>query len=513
MLATQSPAAGKRWFGHPRGLSTLFFTEMWERFSYYGMRGILLLFLVNAVATGGFGMSDKTASAIYGLYVGLVYLMALPGGWIADRILGQRRAVFLGGCIIAAGHFCMAIPTVATFYLGLSLIVAGTGLLKPNVSAMVGDLYPEGGARRDAGFSIFYSGINTGALFGPIVCGYLGEKVNWHLGFGAAGVGMVLGLVQYRLGGKYLGSAGMRAAEAGDRTALRRLGTGILVATVAAAVLAALHVAGVLHLTLIGVAQSTGFFMAALALVYFSSLLFFGKLSVAEKKRVVLIFVFFLAAVLFWSGYEQAGSSMNLFAERLTNRVIAGWEMPASWLQSVNPVFIIVLAPLVGFVWVWLRSREPSTPAKMGYGLALLALGFFVLAWGAAFTTGGAKVSPMWLIVTYFLHTVGELCLSPVGLSSVTKLAPRRLVGQLMGTWFMGTALGNLIAGLAGGGFEGMTTGELFAAVARVTGVAGLILLVFSRPLKRLMGGESGQQIETVPVGAEAAASEGGRIS
>ena len=507
-MTSQTPASQKQWFGHPRGLSTLFFTEMWERFSYYGMRGILLLFLVNAVTTGGFGMSDKTASAIYGLYVGMVYLMALPGGWVADRILGQRRAVFLGGCIIAAGHFSMAVPTVPTFYLGLCLIVLGTGLLKPNVSAMVGDLYPEGGARRDAGFSIFYSGINTGALFGPLVCGFLGEKVNWHMGFGAAGVGMVLGLLQYRLGGKYLGTAGLRRAEAGDRVALRRLLTGI--ALVAAGIVGAvvLQRLSILHLTLTEVAHGTGYFMAALALVYFASVLLFGGLSAMEKRRVVLIFVFFLAAVLFWSGYEQAGSSMNLFAERLTNRVIGGWEMPASWLQSVNPVFIIVLAPVVGALWVWLRSREPSTPAKMGYGLVLLAVGFLVLAWGARFTVGGAKVSPMWLVVTYFLHTVGELCLSPVGLSSVTKLAPRRLVGQLMGTWFMGTALGNLIAGLAGGGFEGMTTGQMFTAVARVTGAAGLILLLFARPLKRLMGSEN-PPAETLPVGAEAATREG----
>jgi POT family proton-dependent oligopeptide transporter len=508
-MTEQTPPQARRWFGHPRGLSTLFFTEMWERFSYYGMRGILLLFLVNAVATGGFGMNDKRASAIYGLYVGMVYLMALPGGWVADRILGQRRAVFLGGCIIAAGHFSMAVPTVPTFYLGLCLIVIGTGLLKPNVSAMVGDLYPEGGARRDAGFSIFYSGINTGALFGPIVCGFLGEKVNWHLGFGAAGIGMVLGLLQYRLGGKYLGSAGLRAAQPGDRVAVRRLAVAVVAAIAAAALLVALEAAGVLRLTLLGVAQSTGFFMAVLAVVYFSSVLLFGKLSATEKKRVVLIFVFFLAAVLFWSGYEQAGSSMNLFAERLTNRVIAGWEMPASWLQSVNPVFIIVFAPLVGSLWVWLRSREPSTPAKMGYGLALLALGFLVLAWGAGFTGGGTKVSPMWLVVTYFLHTVGELCLSPVGLSSVTKLAPRRLVGQLMGTWFMGTALGNLIAGLAGGGFEGLTIGQLFAAVAKVTGVAGLVLLVFSKPLSRLAGQESASPVEALPIGSEAGTRQG----
>jgi POT family proton-dependent oligopeptide transporter len=508
-MTSQTPASDKQWFGHPRALSTLFFTEMWERFSYYGMRGILLLFLVNAVSTGGFGMSDKTASAIYGLYVGMVYLMALPGGWIADRILGQRRAVFLGGCIIAAGHFSMAVPTVATFYLGLCLIVIGTGLLKPNVSAMVGDLYPEGGARRDAGFSIFYSGINTGALFGPLVCGFLGEKVNWHLGFGVAGVGMVFGLLQYRLGGKYLGNAGLRAAEAGDRIALRRLAAGIATVAVALALLVLLQVLGVLHLTLVQVAQSTGYFMAVLAVLYFASVLLFGRLSVPEKKRVVLIFVFFLAAVLFWSGYEQAGSSMNLFAERLTNRVIGHWEMPASWLQSVNPVFIIVFAPMVGALWVWLRSREPSTPAKMGYGLLLLALGFLVLVWGTTYTLGGAKVSPMWLVVTYFLHTVGELCLSPVGLSSVTKLAPRRLVGQLMGTWFMGTALGNLIAGLAGGGFEGMTTGEMFAAVAKVTGVAGLVLLLFSRPLRRLMGGQGSHPVEVIPVGSDAAAAEG----
>ncbi len=213
---TAAPA-GREWFGHPRGLSTLFFTEMWERFSYYGMRGILILFLVAAAETGGFGMTDQKAAAIYGLYTAGVYLFALPGGWIADRILGQRNAVFLGGCIIAAGHFSMAIPTVASFYIGLALIVCGTGLLKPNVSAMVGDLYPEGGARRDAGFSVFYAGINTGAFIGPLICGFLGENVNWHIGFGAAGVGMVLGLIQYRLGARYLGDAGQRRTE-GDRS-------------------------------------------------------------------------------------------------------------------------------------------------------------------------------------------------------------------------------------------------------------------------------------------------------
>src|SRR6476619_5937231 len=489
---TQIAAADKKWLGHPRGLSTLFFTEMWERFSYYGMRGILLLFLVASVQNGGFGMTDRTGAAIYGLYVGFVYLMALPGGWIADRILGQRRAVFIGGCFIAAGHFSMAIGTAVTFYPGLCLIVIGTGLLKPNVSAMVADLYPEGGNRRDAGFSLFYSGINVGAMTGPLVCGFLGEKVNWHLGFGAAGIGMVLGLIQYQLGGKYLGEAGLRrkaeVTAAGDRTAVRRLALGVGIFFGVIALTAALQLAGVIHLDVYSVAQGTGFFMLGLALLYFGAVIFLSKLSRAEKKRIAVIFVFFMAAVLFWAGFEQAGSSMNLFAERMTQRVIFGWEMPASFLQAVNSIFIISLAPVFGMLWVRLGRRQPSTPAKMGFGLAFLAIGFLVLAWGASFTTGGARVSMMWLIVTYLLHTVGELCLSPVGLSSVTKLSPRPLVGQMMGTWFMGTALGNLIAGLAAGGFQGMGVEELFLSVAKVTGIAGVVLLLLARPIRRFMG-------------------------
>jgi POT family proton-dependent oligopeptide transporter len=456
------------------------------------MRGILLLFLVATVQNGGFGLTDRTGAAIYGLYVGLVYLMALPGGWVADRILGQRRAVFVGGCFIAAGHFSMAIGTAVTFYLGLCLIVIGTGLLKPNVSAMVADLYPEGGNRRDAGFSLFYSGINVGAMTGPLVCGFLGEKVNWHLGFGAAGIGMVLGLIQYRLGGKYLGEAGLRrkaeVTAAGDRTAIRRLALGVGIFFGAIALTAALQLAGVIHLDVYSVAQGTGFFMLGLALLYFGAVIFLSKLSRAEKKRIAVIFVFFMAAVLFWAGFEQAGSSMNLFAERLTQRVIFGWEMPASFLQSVNSIFIIALAPFFGMLWVRLGRRQPSTPAKMGFGLAFLAIGFLVLAWGASFTTGGARVSMMWLIVTYLLHTVGELCLSPVGLSSVTKLSPRPLVGQMMGTWFMGTALGNLIAGLAAGGFRGMGVAELFLSVAKVTGIAGVVLLLLAKPIRRFMG-------------------------
>jgi len=494
-VASNIPAAQRQWLGHPRGLSTLFFTEMWERFSYYGMRGILILFLVASAQTGGFGLTDKTAAAIYGLYTGFVYLMALPGGWVADRILGQRNAVFVGGCIIAAGHFSMAIPSVWTFYGGLVLIVIGTGLLKPNVSSMVGDLYPTGSAKRDAGFSIFYSGINVGALLGPLVCGFLGERVNWHLGFSAAGIGMVLGLIQYRMGAGYLGSAGLRRESGNGRVAptdsgaVRRLliGCAVVVGIVATGI--ALRMAGVLKLELYDVAKGTGYFMLGLAIVYFGSLILFAKLTTAEKKRIFVIFLFFMAAVLFWAGFEQAGSSMNLFTDRLTERHLFGFEIPTSWFQSVNSMFLIAFAPLFGWLWVKLGSRQPSTAAKMGIGLAFLAIGFFILAFGARLAVGSVRVGMQWIIVTYLLQTAGELCLSPVGLSSVTKLAPRSLGGQLMGTWFMGTALGNLIAGLAAGGFEGLDTAQMFAAVGKVTGVAGIILLVFARPIRKLVGG------------------------
>ena len=482
----------RTFFGHPRGLATLFFTELWERFSYYGMRGILILYLVNAIETGGMGLNDAKAGAIYGMYTAGVYLLALPGGWIADRILGQQRAVFAGGVIIAAGHFSMAIPTTFTFFAGLMLIVVGTGLLKPNVSAMVGDLYPDGGARgaarRDAGFSIYYMGINVGALIGPLVVGFLGENINWHLGFSAAGVGMVLGLVQYKVGLKYLGEAGHLQPEVRDGVsqAKQRLLMGIGVTVGLVIVLALMQNMGAIALDLVRVAQGTGVFIVSLAILYFAYLLVLGGLTPAEKKRVVYIFILFLGAAMFWSGFEQAGSSLNLFAERLTDRTVFGFEAPASWLQSVNPLFIIILAPVAGSLWVWLGERSPSIPVKFGSGLALLGVGFFVLAWGASYTGGGQLVSPTWLIVTYFFHTVGELALSPVGLSSVTKLSPPRLVGQMMGIWFMGTALGNLIAGLVAGRMESLPVEKIFSTVGMIAVGTGLLFFVFSRPVKRL---------------------------
>ncbi|HJZ68221.1 MAG TPA: peptide MFS transporter [Blastocatellia bacterium] len=479
--------------GHPAGLTTLFLTEMWERFSYYGMRALLVLFLKAAIEEGGFALSAVTATAIYGLYTSSVYLVMLPGGWIADRILGYRRAVFVGGIIIAAGHFSMALGWVVSFYLGLVLIVIGTGLLKPNVSAIVGDLFPEGGARRDAGLSIFYMGINLGAFIGPLVCGYLGENINWHLGFAAAGVGMVFGVIQYRMGFKRMGTAGVRHLDSRERVrALRTLMSGIALVVLIAIVLGLLNSRGVVDLNPKRVAESLGFVIAAIAIFYFGYQLIFGGFDATEKKRIVVILVLFLAAALFWAGFEQAGSSMNLFAKDYANRVFFSRELPASWLQSVNPLLIIAFAPLFGSLWVRLGQRQPSIPAKFALGLIQLGVGFAVMAWASTYAgdaTNPHKVSAAWLIATYFFHTTGELCLSPVGLSAMTKLSPAKLVGQMMGIWFLATSFGNLMAGLLAGKMESMGLVQLFSSVALWTVSAGLILLLISRPVKRLMGG------------------------
>jgi POT family proton-dependent oligopeptide transporter len=476
-------------FGHPRGLATLFFTEFWERFSFYGLRALLQLFMVTAAVKGGLGFSDPKAGAIYGLYTSFVYLTALPGGWLADRLLGQRRAVFVGGCIIALGHFSMAIPRTATFFLGLGLIVCGTGLLKPNVSTMVGELYPEGGARRDAGFSIFYMGINLGAFVAPLICGPLGERVNWHYGFAAAGFGMVLGLIQYVLGGRHLGDAGLKPNAGIDpaerRKSLRILGVTVLLIAVLAGTVYALG------FTAQQLAGTMGIIIVTLAIVYLLFQLIAGGLDPVEKKKMVVIFILFLFSALFWSGFEQAGSSLTLFAQRLTDRHVLGWEIPTSTLQAVNPVLIILLAPAFAALWVSLSKtgKEPSAPAKFSFGLLLVGLGFLVMAGAAVLTRGGAhQVSPVWLLLTYLLHTCGELCLSPVGLSTVTKLAPHRKVSQMMGIWFMSIALGNLIAGLVAGRFSSYPLPQIFGLVFATTAGAGLILAILIKPIRRLMG-------------------------
>ncbi|UCE01472.1 MAG: peptide MFS transporter, partial [Candidatus Latescibacterota bacterium] len=388
------PGSEAQWMGHPRGLSTLFFTELWERFSYYGMRALLILFMTDS-ANHGLGMNAERAGAIYGLYTFGVYALALPGGWIADRLVGQRRAVLYGGILIALGHYSLAIPALPTFYLGLCLIVLGTGLLKPNVSAIVGDLYTEKGARRDAGFSIFYMGINIGAFAGPLVCSWLGEPregatwVNWHYGFGAAGVGMTFALIQYWMGQKYLAGAGELKDDFARPDMVQRargqFSRGLLFAIILTAAIVALGATQVLPITLVRFAQWTGGIVVVLAAFYFFYVIQFVCRDRVERMRIGVCALLFLGAAMFWSGFEQAGSSMNLFARDFTNRVVGGTEITAGTLQSVNPIFIILLAPVMGMLWVRLGTRNPSIPAKFGYGLILLGVGFMVMAWGSTF--------------------------------------------------------------------------------------------------------------------------------
>jgi proton-dependent oligopeptide transporter, POT family len=478
-------------FGHPRGLSTLFFTEMWERFSYYGMRALLILFMTAPAATGGLEMDTATAGAVYGMYTAMVYMMSLPGGWIADRIIGQRRAVLYGGILIACGHFSMAVPLLGFFYLGLVLIVLGTGLLKPNISVMVGQLYSQHDTRRDAGFSLFYMGINTGAFFAPLVCGYLGQRIDWHYGFAAAGIGMVLGLVQYMLGSRALGDAGLhpvRAATPEAQSALERRALVAVLGTLAIiTVLGVGMFTGAIPVTVGQVADGAGYLLLVVTVVFFAWLFLGGDWTPDERSRLYVIGVFFLAAALFWSVFEQAGSTLNLFADRNTRNELFGIEFPSSWYQSTNPIFIIVFAPVLAWLWLRLGSREPSSPMKFSLGLIGVGVGFALLIPAAHLAALGNKVSPNWLLTTYFIHTLAEICLSPVGLSSMTKLAPPRIVSLMMGVWFLGASVGNYIGGQLGGLYESLPLDALFGRVGLFAVVCGLVMLVLSPRFARMM--------------------------
>jgi len=439
-------------------------------------------------------LSDPVATAIYGLYTAGVYLAALPGGWIADRLLGAQRAVWWGGWLIAAGHFSLAVPRPTFFFLGLLLVVIGTGLLKPNVSALVGQLYPEGGARRDAGFTIFYLGINLGAALGPLVCSTLGERLNWHFGFAAAGIGMALGLLQFRLTRHHLGDAGLAVPRLNDLAGRRRDLGFVLAGILALALVFGLAVGGQLTLDPIRLARGTTVVIVGLAGAWFTWVLLAGGLDRDERARILLVGILFVASAMFWSGYEQAGSSLNLFADRHTQRVVAGHEIPTGWFQSLSAVFVILFAPVAAGLWLALARRGRTVPlvAKFAGGLLLLAAGFLVVAIASRHALQGGPVLPLWLVGTYLLHTWGELLLSPVGLSSVTKLAPRRLGGQTMGIWFLATSLGNLLAGLFAGEISGDQAAAMpgrFLQVVFTAGATGVVLLVLTRPLQRLARG------------------------
>ncbi len=496
---TNGTGAPAQLFGHPRGLATLFFTEMWERFTYYGMRAILVLFLVTATASGGFGIDDRTATAIYGLYTASVYLAALPGGWIADRLIGAQRAVIAGGVLIAVGNGVLALSaTPAMFYAGLVVIVFGVGLLKPNVSTIVADLYPEGGARRDAGFSIFYVGINTGAFIGPFVTAWAKTRFGDRAGFGAAGLFMALGLVQFLLTRHHLHGAGSEPHARPGADALQQRQQDWRRLALALALLLALFGAvalGWIPVAPVSLAQATSWVILAMSTGYFAYYLLFAGLSSEDRRRGIVMVVLFIGSALFWSGYEQAGSSMNLFAERYTDRVIAslGFTIPTEWFQSFNPIFILLLAPPFAALWVNLgrRQLDPSVPAKFALGVMLVGAGFLLMVAASHLVVAGNKVSPNWLVFTYLLHTTGEMCLSPVGLSYFTKLTPKRFTGQMMGMWFLSISLGNLVAGLIAGEFDATNLaampGQYLRIVYFMVGV-GAFLLLMSRPVKRLMG-------------------------
>jgi POT family proton-dependent oligopeptide transporter len=500
--AAGTPASGKQFLGHPRGLVTLFMMEFFERFTYYGMRAMLVPFLSAATMAGnpGFGIDEVTANSVYALYTGAAYLGCIPGGWVADRLIGQRNAVFYGGLFIAAGNLILAVSTTPPlFYFGLAVIVIGIGLLKPNVSAVVGVMYDgQSGARRDSGFSLFYMGINLGAFIGPLLAGGLGEKWDWNIGFLTCGIATLLGAFYFKVSQKHLGHAGDPPVGVPKEQKQRTWGL-ITILAAAAALGSYLLFTGENVPTKTVLAHWLFIAEVALAVAFFGYVLLFGGLNTAEKKRIGVIIVFFLCAALFWAGFEQQATTFNKFAFDFTDRSLGGGffadgSHPATWYQSINPLFIIIFAPFFAWVWVALgvRNLDPSAPAKMGLGLVLLGVGFLIMMWAAQLVvSSGGKVGPVWLLLAYLIHTFGELCLSPVGLSNVTKLAPPKFVGRMMGTWFLGAAIGNTIAGLAGGHLAAQDTSELPAEFLRMTliGVgSGVIILLLARPLRSWIG-------------------------
>ncbi len=495
-----------RFFGHPRGLSTLFFTEMWERFSYYGMRALLILFMTASVASGGLGFDTAKAGAIYGTYVSLVYITSLPGGWLADRFLGQRRATLYGGVLIMLGHICLAVPALTAFYLGLGLVTLGTGLLKPNISTMVGALYTPEDERRDAGFSLYYMGINTGAFIAPLVCGWFAQSEQfrqflgsmgiapesaWHWGFAMAAIGMFFGLVQYMTGWKHLGSAGMYPAPpespeaAASQRRLLRVGAAMLGG--GGALLWILSRAGMVQITAQGVSNVLGIVLLLTTVAFFLWLFLAGQWTPEERRRLLVVLVLFMAALIFWSVFEQAGSTLNLFAQRATRTEVFGLPFPPSWLQSVAPFLLVVLSPVFAWIWIRMGKRDPSSPAKFTFGLICVALSFAILVIPGAAAQQGIRVSPLWLVATYLLHTIGELCLSPVGLSAMTRLAPTRIVGLTMGVWFLALSVGNYLGGRVAGLYESFSLPQLFGAVALFAAAAAVVLALLVRPIRRMM--------------------------
>ena len=446
---TEPPGFG----GHPKGLGPLFFTELWERFSYYGMRAILILYMTAAPAQGGLGFGVKEAASIYGTYTMSVYLTALPGGLAADYLLGARLAVLIGGIVIALGHFSMVFHSATFFYMGMAFIAIGTGLLKPNISAMVGGLYKENDPRRDSGFSLFYMSINIGALAAPLTCGYLAQgqsfknfitrfgfepTQSWHFGFAAAGIGMVFGLIVYLLNARTLSRIGISRKQ--------RAKTEKAAAS--------------------------------------------APLTKDDWKRIAAIIIFFAFTILFWGAYEQKGGSLNLFARDLMRTQIFGISFPSSFMQSLTPLFVIFLAPIFSWLWIRLKDNQPSSPVKFTLGLLFIGCAYVLMIPAAMFTAAG-KVSPLWLVGLYFLEVCGEMCLSPVGLSTVTKLSPVKLVGIMMGVWFLAASFGSKLAGYLSGFYVANNStqlAKLYGAIAAGLLISAAMLALLTPSIKKLMG-------------------------
>ena len=441
MNTTMKQPHEKEIFGHPAGLYVLFFVEMWERFSYYGMRAILTLFLAAPVIMGdpqsGYGWSNAETLSFYGTYTMFVYLTSIPGGWIADKFIGQKKAVMVGGLLLCLGHGILAVEELWAFYSGLGLIILGVGLLKPNISTMVGGLYRQGDIRRDKGFTIFYIGINLGAFLSSLIVGYVGEVHGWHYGFGLAGIGMTLGLVQYLLGQKYLKNVGNFYGDSENKEELEAMKK---------------------------------------------------PLTKIEKDRVIVLFISFLLVIVFWGAFEQAGGLMNIYAKENTNRMLMGWEVPASWFQSLNAMFIIFLGTSVALYWAnrKLKGKVSTSLFKMIIGLIIMGTGFFFMSAAAAeFNSTGASAM-YWLVLAYLFHTIGELCISHVALSYITKLAPVKYASLMMGVYFAMTGFGNKLAGLLGESAEGLGELTVFTGIAIFCVIFGFLVLVFRKKLEVL---------------------------
>ncbi|MDB3868403.1 peptide MFS transporter [Gammaproteobacteria bacterium] len=441
-------------FGHPIGLRTLFLTEMWERMSYYGMRALLVLYMTGAV-TGfnpGLGWSQVESQAIYGIYSGMVYFMVVPGGWIADNILGHQKAVLIGALIIALGHFTLAIPIEQTFFLGLIFVVLGTGLLKGNISTIVGQLYEGQDDKRDSGYTIFYMSINIGSTLGFLICSYLGEKIGWHWGFGAAGIGMAFGVIQYIKHRHLLGDAGMHPNEMPDDKR-KKLTNYLKVSLVGMFMVIGAGLFGFFTIDPRFFAEQFAYFLTIIAGLYFVYLFLFAGLNAAERKNLILLFLLFVGAAAFWSGFDQSAGSLNIFARDYTDLSIVGYEIPVGWLQFANPVIVVLFAPIFAGIWAQLarKNLDPSLPIKFAIGLLFMALSFLIMIVAVNIALESSPVGMQWLLLTYLFQTWGELALSPIGLSAFSRYGPKRYMGQMFGLWFLASAIGGVLAGLLGG--------------------------------------------------------------